>query len=183
MNRFNNFFQGAAGLFFHKSHIHQFFNDFNDSFNLKLESVLLDCDSEKVSSLIRALGIIYYAITGPFWNLLKSETHYLDQYRYIQEMLSKFEEWSQDSSILLSTAISLFPDFAVPIDDVWRSLLGDSLCGSSLTKLTLEKIMAGFIKVTKKQLEDFLPGGVYGSASDDELKQKMKQTYKPCFGV
>ncbi|XP_033096403.1 uncharacterized protein LOC117100720 [Anneissia japonica] len=135
---------------------------------------MVDCDSTEVQSLVRALGIIYYVVTGPFWNLLNSDTHYLDQYIYIQEMAEKFEAWSLDSSELLTSPITIFSDFAVPVDDIWRSLMGDTLPGSYLTKSALQQIMTGFIAVTKRQLENFLPGGVYGSAPDDDLRKQMK---------
>jgi hypothetical protein len=174
MNRFNNFFKGAAGLFFHKYQINQFFHDYNDSLNLKLESVMLDCQCTEIQSLIRALGIIYYVVTGPFWNLLQSDVHYLDQYKYIQEMLDKFEQWSHDSSALLTGTVSVFSDFAVPVDKLWNCLTSESLLESDLPKSALESTMAGFVKVVRKQLSDFLPEGMYGSAPEDDLRVKMK---------
>ena len=35
-------------------------------------------------ALLRALGIIYYKITGPYWSLIQSETQYVDFYIYVQ---------------------------------------------------------------------------------------------------
>ena len=81
MNRFNNFFQGAAALYYHRHEIQDFLGNYKDKLNLKLQSVLFDCISKDLQNLARALGIIYFKITGPFWQLLQSETNYSDLYK------------------------------------------------------------------------------------------------------
>ena len=174
MNRFNNFFQGAAGLYFHRDHISTFLHEYKGPLNMKLESVLLDCNCPQINAIERALGIIYYVVTGPFWNLLQSNVHYLDQYKYIQAMLKKFQDWCQDGSELLKEGVCLFPEFAVKQDVVFGSLYKEQESNSDLTKSVLEKIMGGFVEVTKRQLNDFLEGGIYGSEPDDELRDKLK---------
>ena len=174
MNRFNNFFQGAAGLFSHRDHIKQFFTQYKDDLNLKLQSVLHDNESDEVNAIIRALGIIFFVVTGPFWNMLHSEIEYVDQYKYIQKMLKKFQEWSQNSSELLTTKTCIFPDLQVNNDKVWDDLINDEIPRSDLTQRVLEEIMMGFIKVTEKQLGDFLPGGKFGDEPSVEFRCKMK---------
>ena len=66
MNRLNNFFLGAATLLFHAEEIEVFLSNYRDNLNLKLESVLADCKCSSLKSLLRALGMIYYKVTGPF---------------------------------------------------------------------------------------------------------------------
>jgi aubergine-like protein len=175
MNRFNNFFQGAAGLYFHQEHIQNFLSNYREKLNQKLLSVLYDCQSTEIQALIRALGIIYYVVTGPFWNLLQGDVEYVDQYKYIQDMLSKFKIWAADSSTLLNSTASIFPQYAVKIDLVGQQLFVETNeeC-ALLTKSALEKIMAGFVEVTQRQLKDFLPGGDFGQEVSEELRETMK---------
>ena len=49
-NRFNNVFQGAASLFYHREHIKEFLGEFKDPsvMNQKLQSLLYDCKSVHV---------------------------------------------------------------------------------------------------------------------------------------
>ena len=171
MNRFNNFFLGAAGLFFHREHITTFLQDFRGDLNLKLESVLLDAESSEIISIIQALGLIYFSIIGPFWELLHSNVHYLDKYKFIQKMYGKFKEWQHDSSELMQQKTCVFPEFAID-NDLWDELIAAGC--SEITKQVLEKIMGGFIKVIEKQLEDFLPTGKYGKEPSQEMRKKME---------
>ena len=175
-NRFNNFFQGAASLFYHREHIKEFLGEFKDPtvMNLKLQSVLYDCKSVHVQALAKALGLIYYRVTGPFWDMLKGNVQYVDQYRYVQKMLSCFQEWSKDATPLMSVDnLEMFPDFVIKHDDVLAALL-EEFSGDHTTKLALEQIMASFINVVERQLADFLPGGKYGQEVSQDLRAKMK---------
>ena len=119
-------------MFTYCEHIPTFLWEYEEDLNLKLESVLLDCESKDVMAMIGALGIIYFAITGPFWNMLHSNIHYLDQYTYNQTMFGKFREWEIDSSVLLQTNTSIFPDLGVKQDDMWDELV----CNFSRSELT-----------------------------------------------
>ena len=65
-NRFNNLFEGSRGLFHHQSDIVDFLSEYKGDLNLKLQSVLLDASSVEIQSLIRALGIVFCKITGPW---------------------------------------------------------------------------------------------------------------------
>ena len=175
-NRFNNFFQGAASLFYHRDHIKEFLGEFKDPsvMNLKLQSVLYDSKSIHVQALTKALGLIYYRVTGPFWDMLKGNVQYVDQYRYVQKMLSCFKEWSKDATPLMSVdTLEMFPDFVVKRDNILSALL-EEFSGDSTTKVALEEIMSYFIKVVERQLADFLPGGTYGQEVSQDLRAKMK---------
>ena len=174
MNRFNNFFQGAAGLFFHRNHIIDFFDNFKDNRNLKLESVFLDALSPELQALVRALGLIYYKVTGPFWNMLHSGVEYVDQYLYVQEMLKCFKELAVDSSLLLQEDFHIFPEFSVKADIVANCIFSPDHSHEDLTKDILQAIMAEYVTVTERQLLDFLPGGIYGEEPCAERRQSMK---------
>ena len=73
--------------FYHSSDIELFFTDYKADLNLKLQSVLADCQCPTIINLVKALGVVYYKITGPLWEMLLGGVQYLDQYKYIQEML------------------------------------------------------------------------------------------------
>lgn len=175
MNRFNNFFAGAAALFYHSNEIELFFTDYKADLNLKLQSVLADCQSPTVINLIKALGVVYYKITGPFWEMLQGEVQYLDQYKYIQEMLKKFQLWADDASSLLSKdKEGIFEEFGVPKDEIFAKLFADEI--DLQCKGILENMMHSFIEVTERQLADFLPDGKYGNEPDSDLREKLKHS-------
>jgi aubergine-like protein len=170
MNRFNNFFLGAATLLFHAEEIELFFSNYRDNLNLKLESVLADCKCSSLKSLTRALGILYYKVTCPFWEMLLGGVQYVDQYLYVQQMLAKFRLWAQDSSLLMAKDDEgIFTDFPPKKDEIFEVLLSDAQ-----TKSTLESLMISFIEVTERQLSDFLPGGKFGTEPDEDLRDKMR---------
>ena len=172
MNRFNNYFHGAASLFYHRNHILDFLVNYKTDLNLKIESVLYDCQSEELQTFIRSLGIIYYGITGPFWNMLHGNVQYVDLYLYVQRMLQCFREWSEDASPLLVGAC-IWPEFGEPESNITASLYSQSDL-DELTQKTLEKIMVSFIEVTERQLADFLPDGKYGAQPSDQLREEMQ---------
>ena len=177
MNRFNNFFLGAATLVYHSTDIFQFFtNNFDIDLNLKLESVMHDCNSTEILALARALGILYYKVTYPFWLLLQDEDiEYVDQYCYIQEMYDKFKLWSADSTSLMArNSTGIFEKYLSPRDEVFAFIFSDRFPSSELTKNVLQKLMASFIKVTERQLSDFLPGGTYSTAPSEDRRREMK---------
>ncbi|XP_064622531.1 uncharacterized protein LOC135484780 [Lineus longissimus] len=176
MNRFNNFFLGAATLFHHSSDMILFFEHF-EQLNLKLESVQIDNTSPEILALARALGILYYKVSGPFWLMLQGDVEYVDQYQYIQEMLAKFKQWEADSTSLMSRDQNgIFgAQFFPPRDEVYESLFSDMHSSESdLTKSALEKLMTACIMVTERQLVDFLPGGRYSSPATEEQRISMK---------
>ena len=174
MNRFNNFFQGAATLFHHQHHIVNYLSNYRNNPNLKLESVLHDAQSTEVQCLVRAVGMLYYKVTGPFWMLLESNVQYVDLYIYVQQMLACFEAWSSDASPLLSDGPGIFESFQVPKDQVYQTLCVGNGESGELAKKALEVILPEFIKCTKRQLDDFLPGGKYGSEPPEELRGQMR---------
>ena len=177
MNRFNNFFQGAASLYHHRIEIVDFLTNFKDKLNMKLESVLHDAKSMEIAALLRALGIMYYMVTGPFWKMLKGNVKYVDQHLYIQQMLKNFREWSNDATPLLQeTCYGVFDQFRIEHDEVRSSLYVEQgvTVDAPLTKLTLEKLMSSFVLCTERQLNDFLPGGKFGETCSSEQRAAMQ---------
>ena len=52
MNRFNDFFQGAASLYHHRMKITDFLDNYKDTLNWKLESVLHNDKSVEIGALL-----------------------------------------------------------------------------------------------------------------------------------
>ncbi|XP_041362472.1 uncharacterized protein LOC121378388 [Gigantopelta aegis] len=171
-NRFNNFFEGAASLHFHRKDIQDFFSNYSLSLNLKLQSVLADCQCDVVDTLIAAVGITYFTVTGPYWNLCTSKTEYLDLYRYMSPMREKFQQYSSDASPLLEDPLSVIPEFSVEGGEVVAALM--EVPDRKLLLDTLQKLFSGFLAVTDRQLADFLPSGKYYDIQDPILRQKMR---------
>ena len=73
MNRFSNLFLGAATLVYHATYIDTVICHYKENLNLKLKSVLADSQSAAILSLSKALGFLYYKVTGPFWKMLESD--------------------------------------------------------------------------------------------------------------
>ncbi|XP_033123577.1 uncharacterized protein LOC117122178 [Anneissia japonica] len=174
MNRFNNFFEGAGTIYFHRDDIIDFLSNFKEKLNLKVESVLHDCLSSEIMSLLGALGLIYFSVTGPFWLLLCGTTQYLDFFKYVQPMLDKFKVWCDDSISLIISAISIFDDFKMNVEDeVWMKLR-ESDSNDEMTENALRVLMKGFVEVTERQLNDFVEGGEFSVEPSTELREKMK---------
>ena len=88
-NRFNNFFQGAVGLHYHHSAIQVFFTEYHTNNNLKLRSVLADAESDEIDMFITALGI--HKVTGPYWQLVRSDVQYLDFHVYVGKLAESLD--------------------------------------------------------------------------------------------
>ena len=84
---------------------------------------------------------------------------YLDQYKYIQEMLWKFRIWANDASLLL---LSKDEHFFV----------------KNLVPRTISFLQNCLIRLTcgAKVFVDFLPDGKYGKEPSDEIREKMKHS-------
>ena len=146
-----------------------FLNNYKDKLNMKLESVLHDAKSVEIGALLRALRIVYYTITGPFWKMLSSDVKYVDQHAYIQQMLKKCNEWS-NAPLLEITCHGVFDEFQIERDEVWTEQGLNKL----LTKLTLEKLVCAFVICTERHLVDFLPGGKFGETCSSEQRAAMQ---------
>ena len=173
-NRFNNYFEGAASLHYHRKDIEEFFSNYASTPNLKLQSVLADCQSNEIDILLSAIGIAYFVLTGPYWLLITSSTQYLDLYKYLTPMREKMVENAEDASGLLENPSSLIPGFSVDGKDVLPRLL--EVTSQEQLRDSLQTLFKGFVAVTDRQLTDFLPGGQYHDVQDPERRQKMKHT-------
>ena len=54
--------------------------------------------------------------------MLNGEVEYVDQYKYIQTMLSKFRDWSTNDSELLEAGSGIFPEYLPTKSDATATL-------------------------------------------------------------
>ncbi|KAG5842200.1 hypothetical protein ANANG_G00175130 [Anguilla anguilla] len=185
-NRFNNYFEGAAGLVHHHTDIVNFFSDSvlsntSDQLNVIQESVRDDASDQVIQALVCVLAIIYCKILGPYWQLLKSSAEYVYFHRYVHCLYQSLVQWSEDSSLLLLPEYSennMFHQFSLQekyFDGVFSYCRPNSKNQyAALIRKCLEKIMKTITTVTEANLKDFLPGGVYCQDPAPEISAKLR---------
>ena len=165
-NRFNIIFYDAAGVYYLRDYIFEFFQT-QDTTNRLLRSVEADLCVPELIAGCKALGLIDKLVTGPLWRTLEDNSISIlkmsDKYA---EMERKFTAWSVDSSMLLTGDESLFGDSLVHRDEVLLQLLQPSAY-DVLAQEVLQVIFAGFLCTTRRMLEDHLPGGQYSDPDEN----------------
>ena len=158
-NRFNSYFEGAAATVYHHVDLRKFFGDgFLGHSNLKIESTAADINDDNLLSLVCAVAILYIKVTGPFWNLLESDTKYTEFHVYVQRMETCFDRWRADASQLLDQH---FPgifngEFAMETE-MAAAIYQFASLHLAQVRSALELMMRDILLVTRKQLSDFLP--------------------------
>ena len=87
---------------------------------------------------------------------------------YMLGTLDCFERWFHvPSELSLESCRGLFYEFCVEHEEVSKLFFGNVHKHETVTLNVLKQLMLGFIDVTKRQLNDFFPGGKF------ELRQSM----------
>ena len=187
-NRFNNLFEAAAALHFHRSDIIKFLSDFMPQKNKKLESVLSDAQSDKVAVYVLTLAMIFYRITGPYWQVLGSHTQYLDFYQHVVELQTQLKEWMDDASTIFWEGLPSLFGRPTPNNNCFRAALSGDQETKNKVANVFQKVCASFVIVLERQLTDFLSGGRYHEVNDPALRQKLAHSHitnllgEACFG-
>ncbi|XP_044027532.1 uncharacterized protein LOC122864277 [Siniperca chuatsi] len=181
-NRFNNYFEAAAGLIHHHKEIALFFSDLlsldNDKCpNIILESVASDANDSVIQSLVCVLAIVYCKILGPYWQLLKSGGEYSLFGQYILCLYQKFLDWSKDPSTLLEPegATNVFLQFPLQektFDGVFH-YCGHWHTNRDLIRACLKRMVKVIAAVTEEHLKDFLPGGTFSQVPSPDLSLQL----------
>ncbi|KAJ8000288.1 hypothetical protein DPEC_G00203280 [Dallia pectoralis] len=183
-NRFNNYFEAAAGLIHHHGEIALFFSDLlllndDDCPNVILESVADDSNDDVIQSLVCVLAIVYCKILGPYWQLLKSEGEYSLFSQYILCLYQKLLEWAKDASPLLEPDISANVFLQLPLqENTFNGVFSYFTTGTGrihidLIRVCLQKMVKVIASVTEVNLSDFLPGGAYCHNPPLEVATKL----------
>ncbi|XP_040910168.1 uncharacterized protein LOC121192484 [Toxotes jaculatrix] len=181
-NRFNKYFEAAAGLIHHHKEIALFFSDLlslnNDNCpNIILESVAADANDSVIQSLVCVLAIVYCKILGPYWQLLKSGGEYSLFSQYILCLYQKFLDWSKDPSTLLEPegATNVFLQFPLQektFDRVFH-YCGQWHTNRDLIRACLKRTIKVIAAVTDEHLKDFLPGGKFSKVPTPDLSLQL----------
>jgi len=163
-NRFNILFFDAAALFFHKSHLQDFLNQFLSPNDL-LKSVEFDISEKVYLAEIRALGIIDKILTGPMWRLFEQEGGILSLNPYLKIAIEKLQTWGHDASSIFE-GDQLFMDIPIHKDEIYESLFADADPElDSLTQMCLELLSHSIMLILDRQAKDQLPNGKYADPS------------------
>ncbi|XP_019959935.1 uncharacterized protein [Paralichthys olivaceus] len=181
-NKFNNYFEAAAGLIHHHKEVAPFFSDVlslnNDDYsNVILESVAADASDSMIQSLVCVLAIIYCKILGPYWQLMKSGGEFSLFGQYMLRLYQRFLDWSKDPSTLLEpeeiTNVFLqCPSQEKTFDGVFH-YCGQWHTNRDLIKACLKRAVKVIAGVTEEHLKDFLPGGKFSQLPSPDLSLQL----------
>lgn len=181
-NRFNNYFEAAAGLIHHHKEIALFFSDLllmnNDKCpNIILESVAADASDSVIQSFVCVLAIVYCKILGPYWQLLKSGAEYSLFSQYLVCFYQKFLDWSKDPSTLLEPeeGANVFLQFPLQ-EKTFKGVF--EYCGQwhtnrDLIRACLKRTIKVIAAVTEEHLKKFLPGGSFSQIPSAEVNLQL----------
>lgn len=181
-NRFNSYFEAAAGLIHHHKEIAPFFSDLlslisDECPNIILESVAADANDSVIQSLVCVLAIIYCKVLGPYWQLLKSGGEYSLYSKYMLWLYQKFLNWSKDPSTLLEPEEGTNVFLQFPLQE--KSFNGVfHYCGQwhtnrDLIRACLKRMIKVIAAVTEEHLKDFLPGGPFSQVPSPDLSLQL----------
>ncbi|TKS88728.1 hypothetical protein D9C73_022841 [Collichthys lucidus] len=181
-NRFNNYFEAAAGLIHHHKEIAPFFSDLlslisDECPNIILESVAADANDSVIQSLVCVLAIIYCKVLGPYWQLLKSGGEYSLYSKYMLWLYQKFLNWSKNPSTLLEPEEDTNVFLQFPLQE--KSFSGVfHYCGHwhtnrDLIRACLKRMIKVIAAVTEEHLKDFLPGGPFSQVPSPDLSLQL----------
>ena len=151
-NRFNNLFEAAAALHFHRASIIDFLDNFLPEKNQKLESVLYDAKSDAVGVYVLTLAMVFFRITGPYWQLLGTKTHYLDFFQQVVALRAQLQEWTTEAdSIFTPDLPSLFEKPPTDVDMFGAALAVPQDVKAKVTDV-FAKLCGGLLVVVDTQL-------------------------------
>ena len=160
-NRFNNIFENASAVIFHRLHIISFLETFVSHHNLKLKSVLMDAKDDNIMEMVNALHMFNLLFSSPYWKLMNSTVPYSEFPRFVKMM----QRFLQHSDAAAPVAIPEFDteqlhfqsEFNIPLERDIFKLTFSTLCSKSL-------------QVLERQLSDFVGDGVFaGNIPQDVL--------------
>ena len=165
-NRFNCYFETAAAIIYHLDHLRMFLTKgcLGHS-NMKIESVIADLGDDILLSLVCAVAVLFFRLTGPFFQLVQSKVRYSDFHVYIQKMEAFVGRSCEDASDLLDPGYAgVFGDEFELTSNMKTTVLAYADQHYVAVKSALESVMTEVLLVIRRQLKDFLSDGQYGTA-------------------
>ena len=124
-NRFNIIFHDAAGVYYLREHLAEFFESYGTD-NPLLKAVAADLAEPTFIAGCKALGLLNKFVTGPLWRILKGTDSILDMNAVYTSMRDQFKKWSEDATGFIEGKSSLFSDSYLKKDAIFECLIAES---------------------------------------------------------
>ncbi|CAC5359998.1 unnamed protein product [Mytilus coruscus] len=144
--------------------------------NDKLQSVLADIKCPDVLSHVSAIAIASMILAEPFWNVINSDEHYLDLYKFIIPLRDRLVDWSSNDFNVFDFNYDEIPSLyeQYPHDIIQKVFNKKKI--HPKTNDILKIICSSMLTIVKRQLNDHLENGVYGSLPDPDLKSRISHS-------
>ncbi|GFO14465.1 hypothetical protein PoB_004097000 [Plakobranchus ocellatus] len=178
-NRFNNTFENAAAVLFHRADIETFLSCYTSSTNRLLESILLDIQDKRIIALLAAMALVFIFITYRYWALLNSRSSSF--YTFISKakaLKSAFSQLIADPNPLLNmTFQGVFGEDYANQDSSLRDAIFEASCiNKELTSEALRELLIAFDSVAEPQLSEFIyPTGPFHANLGADVIEQLKQ--------
>jgi hypothetical protein len=160
-NRINTLFHNAAGTYYLRDILIQYFTTSKCSLNYTDKIILSALKDENIMAICRALGIICKVITQPYWNEAVGENRNALQMQPIYESLAQLlETASANPNFLLQNSIHLLPGPVSPPDLVTQSFFS-STSTDTVTQSLLKRFCTKLREKCSALFKDFPPSGKY----------------------
>lgn len=171
-NRFNTLFYNARGTFYLSEFIKLYLESSKLSLNYTQNYIFDHIRSAKILSLCRALGIICYIITEPYWKIAAdNENSAIEMNTTYNKIINILETSITDPTLLLHNKTSL-SDKPVPTTKPENScLFVPSTDYDDLTTVAIKRFSSCLLEKCKILFKDFLPGGQYHNPSESVLQK------------
>ena len=137
--------------------------------NQLLQAVLKDLQCPYLIAGCKALGIIDKIVTGPFWRCVQSSTvSILEMSDIYTKMKQKFDEWGNDSQVVIENQVFLFEDYTNTTDEVALHIF-ESSEEDSMVQEILQILFKSFSLTIQRLLIDHLPGGEFHGVTDPSI--------------
>ena len=175
-NRFNNLFTGAVSILNHSEDIIDFISNYRENPNDKLQSVLADIKCPDVLSHVSAIAIASMILAEPFWNVINSDEHYLDLYKFIIPLRDRLVDWSSNDFNVFDFNYDEIPSLYEQYPhDIIQKVFNKAKIHPKTNDI-LKIICSSMLTIVKRQLNDHLENGVYGSLPDPDLKSRTSHS-------
>ena len=166
-NRFNTLFYNARGTFYLAKFLILYLESSKLSLNYTQNYIFDALRNDTILSLCRALGIICYIITEPYWKIAADNEISAIQMDYTYNRLVQLLEICiEDPKLLLQNNVSLSDEPTLPVKPENELLFTCSKEYDTITELALKRFCICLLDKSKNLFKDFLPGGRYHDPSD-----------------
>ncbi|GFS12830.1 hypothetical protein ElyMa_003121200 [Elysia marginata] len=127
LNRFNNLFENAAAVLYHKAHVVDFMIDNNCTHsNLKLKSIVADLKDKRIVAIVWAIALFNTIVTQPYWQLINSSLPYGAFPSYAKSLDQTLARLARDGIRDPQDVQAVFQDYAVEDGDTVDFLFSHS---------------------------------------------------------